>query len=74
VAALAGPAAATSVERVYVRRVLPAAMLRELGRGLRGERAGWQGSAAIVVALALTTYGYVAGSMTGPVRALRRGA
>lgn len=74
VAALAGPAAATSVERVYVRRVLPAAMLRELGRGLRGERAGWQGSAAIVVALALTTYGYVTGSMTGPVRALRRGA
>jgi glucosyl-dolichyl phosphate glucuronosyltransferase len=74
VAALAGQEAATSVERVYVRRVLPAAVLRELGRGLRGDRAGWSGAAGVVVALGLTTYGYVSGSLTGPVRALRRGA
>jgi GT2 family glycosyltransferase len=74
VAALAGQQAATSVERAYVRRVLPAAVLRELGRGLRGDRAGWSGVAGVVVALALTTYGYLTGSLTGPVRALRRGA
>jgi glucosyl-dolichyl phosphate glucuronosyltransferase len=74
VAALAGQHAATSVERVYVRRVLPAAVVRELGRGLRGDRAGWSGVAGVVVSLALTTYGYVTGSLTGPVRALRRGA
>jgi GT2 family glycosyltransferase len=74
VAALAGQHAATSVERGYVRRVLPGAVLRELGRGLKGERDGWSGVAGVVVALTLTTYGYVTGSMTGPVRALRRDA
>jgi cellulose synthase/poly-beta-1,6-N-acetylglucosamine synthase-like glycosyltransferase len=74
VAALAGQGAATSVERVYVRRVLPTAVLRELGRGLRGDPAGWSGVAGVVLALALTTYGYVTGSLTGRVRALRRGA
>ena len=74
VAALAGQRDATSVERSYVWRVLPGAMLRELGRGLRGDAAGWAGMAGVVVALAFTTYGYLAGSMTGRVRALRRGA
>lgn len=74
VAALAGRDAATSVERVYVRRVLPRALARELRRGLRGDRTGWSGAAGVVAALALTTYGYVSGSVTGPVRALRRDA
>jgi hypothetical protein len=63
---LAGTDAALSSERAYTRSVLPRAVLRELTRGARGDRAGFQRAAAIVAGLAITALEY------GRVRATRR--
>lgn len=49
-------------ERAYTTRVLPAALVRELGRGLRG--GGFGGAAAIPLALAVTAAGYLRGSLS----------
>lgn len=54
---------ATSTERDYVRRVLTAGVRRELGRGLRGNAAGWRGAGGIVTALGFTTWGYARGRL-----------
>lgn len=63
VAARAGGEAATSVERDYVRRVLLAAVLRDLLRGLRGERRAWTSALGVVVSLFYAALGYVRGRL-----------
>jgi glucosyl-dolichyl phosphate glucuronosyltransferase len=57
--ALVGTSDGMSEERAYVRSVLPRGVLRELGRGLRGDVAGFRGAAGIVVCLATTGWWYV---------------
>jgi glucosyl-dolichyl phosphate glucuronosyltransferase len=59
VAKLVGSDDALSTERDYVARVLPAGVVRELRRGRPAS------AAAIVVALACTTAGYVRGRLPG---------
>jgi GT2 family glycosyltransferase len=61
VSAMVGPQDALASERAYAGRVLPRAARRELGRAVRGDRAGWSGVAAVVAALATTAAGYVRG-------------
>lgn len=61
VSATAGAGAALSAERAYVRRVLPAAVVRGVGDALRGDPAGLGRSAAVVVGLLATASGYAAG-------------
>jgi glycosyltransferase involved in cell wall biosynthesis len=63
IGALVGPGDAISVETAYARRVLPRGFLRELGRGLRLQPAGFKGAAGIVVCLWLTGLGYLRGRM-----------
>lgn len=64
VARLVGQDAGLSSERSYVSRVLPRAVLRDLGRGLRGEAAGWRGAALIMAGLAMAGFGYLGGRLT----------
>jgi glycosyltransferase involved in cell wall biosynthesis len=45
-------------ERSYATAVLPRAVLRDLGLGLRGRREGFARAAAIVIGLAITTLAY----------------
>ena len=62
VAAMVGRDVALSTERGYATRVLPAAVVRELGTAVRGRpRRGLTGVAAIVLALASTAVGYLRG-------------
>jgi len=61
IATMVGAADATSVESDYVTRVLTAGLRRELGRALRGNRAGWRGAGGIVACLSLTGWGYLSG-------------
>lgn len=58
VAAQVGDGEATSVERAYASRVLPRGVLRELGRGLRGDRRGFTAAMGIVLALLWAAQGY----------------
>lgn len=58
-----GAGDATSVERDYVRRVLPVGVARELGRALRGDLRGLSGALGIVLALLWTTSGYAQGRL-----------
>jgi GT2 family glycosyltransferase len=60
---LVGSAEATAVERRYVSHTLSAAVVRELGRGLRGHGSGWRASAGIVLALTATAWGYAVGRL-----------
>ena len=62
-ARLVGSQDATSEESRYVRVVLTAGLLRELARGLRGDRAGWRGAAGIVVCLGTTGFWYLRGRL-----------
>jgi glycosyltransferase involved in cell wall biosynthesis len=62
-ARLVGNRDATSEESRYVRVVLTAGLRRELGRGLRGNRAGWRGAAGIVVCLGTTGLWYLRGRL-----------
>jgi GT2 family glycosyltransferase len=57
--AVVGAADGTSEERLYVRSVLPRGVLRELGRGLRGQPAGFRGAAGIVTCLGTTAWWYL---------------
>lgn len=52
-------------ERAYATRVLPAAVLRGLGDGLRGRLAGLGRSAAVVAGLGATSLGFVRGRLSG---------
>ena len=63
IGALVGPADAVAVEKDYVTRILTRGFLRELGSGLRGNRAGFRGAAGIAVSLWLTAVGYLRGRM-----------
>lgn len=63
VARRVGPGDATSVERAYVRTVLPAAVGRELLRALRGDPRGLVAALAVVLALMWTTGGYLRGRL-----------
>lgn len=69
IARTAGPGAATSTERAYVRRVLPAAVRRELRGGAEG---GPRGAAGVVVGLASAGAGYARGSLRRAGRTARR--
>jgi GT2 family glycosyltransferase len=71
IGALVGPADAISVETAYASRVLPRGFLRELGRGLRLQPAGFKGAAGIVVCLWLTGLGYLRGRMGHRARVAR---
>jgi GT2 family glycosyltransferase len=65
VASLAGTDAALETERAYVRRVLPAGVLRGLGLAVRGHLSGLGQSLAIVVGALATAVGYARGRLTG---------
>jgi hypothetical protein len=56
-----GPALAS--ERNYVARVLPRGAARNLGQALRGDAGGVARAVAIAVALAVTSIGYVVGTL-----------
>ena len=63
IGALVGPHDAISVEVDYAAKVLTRGFLRELGRGLRGDRRGFRGATAIVVCLWITGVSYLRGRM-----------
>jgi len=67
VARLVGATDGLASERSYVRSTLPRGVARELGRGLRGQPAGWLAAALIVVGLGITGTGYLLGRLR-PVR------
>ncbi len=56
--AVVGTVDGTSAERWYVRSVLTRGVRRELGRGLRGDAAGFRGAAGIVTCLSTTAWWY----------------
>lgn len=60
---LVGSGDALASEWSYTTRVLPAAITREFGHGLRGRPGGWQGAAAIAVALLSATAGVLRGKL-----------
>ncbi|WP_236794535.1 glycosyltransferase [Amycolatopsis sp. GM8] len=57
-----GADAALSTERDYLRRVIPAAVLREFGNSLRGK--GFSGLVALFVVVGATAAGYARGKLT----------
>ena len=59
VARLVGADEGLSSERTYVRRTIPLGVVRELGRGLRGQWGGWPAAALIVVGVLATGLAYV---------------
>lgn len=59
IAGMIGSSDALSTERGYVLRVLPTAVLREIGRLLHGQWIGLARAAAVPVALACTVTGYL---------------
>ncbi len=61
-------------EWTYSTVALPLGVLRGLGRALRGDLAGLQTAATIVIGLAYTTVGYVVGVLTGLRHRLRGGS
>jgi len=65
VAAMVGADDALETERGYVLRILPAAAVRELGRGLTRSPRHLQGAAGIVLAVAATALGYLRGCRPG---------
>jgi glycosyltransferase involved in cell wall biosynthesis len=64
VSKLVGTSHALATERGYAVRTLGGGVLRELGRAIRGDRAGLARASAIVVGLAVTTAGYVVGAVS----------
>ncbi len=65
VSRLAGTGPALASERDYLRRVLPRAVARELGRGVRGQAGGWLAAWLIVAGVAIAGLGYLHGSLRG---------
>lgn len=63
IARLVGAQDATSEESRYVRTVLTAGLRRELGKALRGDRAGWRGAAGILTCLGTTGVWYARGRL-----------
>jgi glycosyltransferase involved in cell wall biosynthesis len=61
-AALNGAGGSTSEERGYATRVLPRAVLRDLGEALRGDAAGALRGAAIIAGLGVTMAGFAVGA------------
>jgi glycosyltransferase involved in cell wall biosynthesis len=72
VAEWTGPGDALASERAYVRRTLPAGVLRGLAAAARGDVSGLGRVARIVTGLALTTAGYLAGRVRFATAATRR--
>jgi hypothetical protein len=62
-ARLVGARDATSEESRYVTKVLSAGLRRELGKGLRGDSAGWKGAAGILICLGTTGFWYARGRL-----------
>lgn len=60
-----GADAALATERDYLRRVIPAAVLREFSRLLRGRRTGLTGLLAVFVVVGSTAAGYARGKLSG---------
>ncbi len=61
-----GGEAALEAERAYVRRVLPAAVARDLAVAARGDAAALGRAACVVAALAVTAAGYARGCLVRP--------
>lgn len=72
VARLVGTADGLSSERAFARRVLPAAVVRGLVDAVRGDAGGLGRSAALVAGLAVTTIGYLGGTLARQAGAARR--
>lgn len=72
VAALVGADDALSTERAYLRRVLPAALLRQVSAAARGRRGALAGAVAIVVSVLCTAAGYLRGGLSARLPAPRR--
>jgi GT2 family glycosyltransferase len=68
VAASTGTGDALSTERAYVARTLPAGVLRGIRDALGGDAAGLARAALIVAGLALTTAGYLVGTLREAAR------
>jgi hypothetical protein len=64
IARMAGSAPALSTERRYVRRTLPAGIIRGAFEALRGRPAGLLRALVIIAGLATTTAGYIYGIVT----------
>ena len=62
-ARLVGARDATSEETPLRRRVLTAGLRRELGRAVRGDRAGWRGVAGILTCVTTTGFWYARGRL-----------
>lgn len=73
-AKVVGAADATWVEADYVTRVLTAGLRRELGRGLRGNPAGWRAAGGIVTSLLITGWWYLRGRLQRDVGPIVEGA
>ena len=58
-----GHDAALASERTYATRTLPAGVLRGVGEALRGDLGGLRRAAAIIAGLAITTAGFVRGTI-----------
>lgn len=59
-----GTADGLSSERRYVSRIVPRALVRELGQGLRGRPEGFERAAAILLSVAVTGWAYARGRVT----------
>ncbi len=62
-----------SSERTYTRVALPTGVARGIGDTFRGQAAGLLRAAAIVIGLGYTTFGYLVGTASGRLGALRGG-
>jgi hypothetical protein len=60
---LSGASDALKTERRYVRRVLPAGVVRGIGQALRGHPSGLLNAGAILAGLAITSLGFAYGSL-----------
>ena len=66
VASLVGSSSATSTERAYLRRTIPAGLARHLGAAVRGRRHDAAAAAALVSGVSITAFGYLTGRLRRP--------
>ncbi|HEX3790972.1 MAG TPA: glycosyltransferase [Pseudonocardiaceae bacterium] len=64
VSTMVGAEHALSTERAYTSRIIPVAVLRELGRAVRGQRDGLLGAGALVLSVLFAALGYLRGSLS----------